>query len=180
MRKFVAKFTDMNRFALFILLALAALGVSAQEAVIDTVAVLPPVRVSIVERLQGNPNVALSQPEALTRRVEWLRQADGANADAQQSARATVTAGGYRIQVFSDSNARTARHEANAKAASISERFPHWATYITFDSPYWRLRVGDFRTYDDATEALGELKAAFPSYRREMRVVRDHIKVAAD
>ncbi len=84
---------------------------------------------------------------------------------------------GYRIQVFSDNNARTAEREAHSKAAAISESFPQWGTYITYDSPYWRLRVGDFQTYEDATDAVMELKNAFPAYRRELRVVRDRIRI---
>ncbi len=34
-----------------------------------------------------------------------------------------------------------------------------------------------FQTYEDATDAVMELKNAFPAYRRELRVVRDRIRI---
>lgn len=132
----------------------------------------------LAERLAARPNVAVAQPAALRSRLARVGgdAADAADGQAAEPT-ATHTAGGYRVQVFSDNNPRTAKNEAHSKAAAIREAFPQWATYITYDSPYWRLRVGDFRTYDDATHAVVELKNAFPAYRRELRVVRDRIKV---
>ena len=88
--------------------------------------------------------------------------------------------GGYRVQVFLDNNARTAKNEARARARNISEQFPHYPTYVVYSSPYWRLRVGNFRTHDDADAAAAELSAAFPAYAREIRVVRDRIVVSSD
>ena len=84
---------------------------------------------------------------------------------------------GFRVQVFSDNNARTAKNEARVKAQSISEAIPHYRTYVTFDAPYWRLRVGDFRLRADAEAAADEIKRLFPAYSREVRVVRDRINV---
>ncbi len=88
--------------------------------------------------------------------------------------------GGYRVQVFLDNNARTAKNEARTRARNISEQFPHYPTYVVYSSPYWRLRVGNFRTRDDADAAAAELSAAFPAYAREIRVVRDRIVVSSD
>ena len=50
-------------------------------------------------------------------------------------------------------------------------------TYIIYNSPFFRLRVGDFRSYEEANRALQDLKNAFPQFAREMRVVRDKINV---
>lgn len=85
---------------------------------------------------------------------------------------------GYRVQVFSDNNPRTSKNEAKSKQRSVSERFPAWRTYITFNSPYWRLKVGDFRTQNEANEAAEELRRAFPGNAKEIRVVRDRINVS--
>ena len=41
----------------------------------------------------------------------------------------------------------------------------------------WRLRVGDFRSYEEAGNALIQLKKEFPQMAREMRVVRDKIHI---
>lgn len=161
----------MTRILLIISLIISSLSVSAQ---------------SIADRLDKRTNVKIVQPAQLRARltsskpVETIvtEEAEAENvASAPTTTAATTTGGGYRVQVFSDNNPRTAKGEAQSKAAAIGEAFPQWATYITYDSPYWRLRVGDFRTYDDATHAVVELKNAFPAYRRELRVVRDRIKI---
>ncbi len=142
---------------------------------------LPMASRTITDKLDGHPNVKLTQPEALRQRLMPAVVADGSDAHQghlPESASA-ATAGGYRIQVFSDNNPRTAKREAHAKAEAIGAAFPQWGTYISYDSPYWRLRVGDFRSYDDATHAVVELKNAFPAWRKELRVVRDKIRVPA-
>ena len=47
--------------------------------------------------------------------------------------------------------------------------------YIGYKAPSWRLRVGDFRTRDEAEEMLKQLKKAFPAYSRELTIVVDRI-----
>ena len=83
--------------------------------------------------------------------------------------------GGYRVQIYSDNNSRTAKNEARAKERAISQTFPDLATYVSYDSPYWRLRVGDCRTRAEADALAAEIKKAFPAYRAEITVVRDRI-----
>lgn len=85
---------------------------------------------------------------------------------------------GYRVQVFSDNNVRTARNEARVKQRNIKARFPQYGSYVTYNSPYWRLRVGDFKTQEEANTALLAIRRAFPAYARELRVVRDRINVS--
>ncbi len=85
--------------------------------------------------------------------------------------------GGYRVQIYSDNNARTAKNEARAKERAIAGAFPELSTYVIYDSPYWRLRVGDCRSKAEADELAVEIKKAFPAYRAEITVVRDRINV---
>ncbi len=87
---------------------------------------------------------------------------------------------GYRVQVFSDNNPRTAKNEARSKSRVISARFPEYATYVVFASPYWRLRVGDFHSQEAAAEAAEAIKREFPSYGKEIHVVRDRINTATE
>lgn len=84
---------------------------------------------------------------------------------------------GYRVQVFSDNNPRTAKNEARSKSRNISSRLPQYRTYVVYTSPYWRLKVGDFRTQAEAEAAAEELKNVFPSYSKEIRVVRDKVNL---
>lgn len=82
---------------------------------------------------------------------------------------------GYRVQVFSDNNQRTAKGEARSKESKMREAFPAFNTYIVYNSPFWRLKVGDFRTRDEAEAAADAIRQHFPSFAREIRVVKDRI-----
>lgn len=69
---------------------------------------------------------------------------------------------------------RTAKSEARIRERAVGRAFPY-NTYVTYSSPYWRLRVGDFRTQEDAQKAAAAIRRTFPRYAREVRVVRDHV-----
>lgn len=154
-----------------LLIALSVVGLSGTINAEETVDTL-----GIIGRIASNPHLTVSHPEKLATRLLPERNGGGEN-NSENGEKTTPTAnGGYRIQVFSGNNPRTARSEAHSRSASIKSEFPEWGTYVTFDSPYWRVKVGDFRNYDDARAALSLLKNHFPAFSKEMRLVRDRIK----
>lgn len=131
----------------------------------------------------SSSRVTVLQPAALESRLAGsnnagvtVTQDDGVQAEVDNAATSRHQ-GGYRIQVFSDNNQRTAKNEARAKARLISEAFPELATYVVFNSPFWRLKVGDFRTQADAEDVANMIRHHFPSMASETRVVRDRINV---
>jgi len=132
---------------------------------------------SIVEHIEETGNVAVNMPSVLQERVGYVKTVEEKVEEKPAVASPSGKMGGYRIQVFSDNNARTAKAEARSRARNVSAKFPEYATYVVFSSPYWRLRVGNFRTQEEANNAAHMLKEAFPAYRREIRVVRDRITV---
>lgn len=79
---------------------------------------------------------------------------------------------GFKIQVYSGQS----RQEAESKQASIRSEFKKYQAEVSFNSPTWRLRVGNFLTRAEAEEVLVEMKAAFPSFGKEMYVVSDIIR----
>lgn len=85
---------------------------------------------------------------------------------------------GYRVQVFSSNIQQTAKAEAFRIKALVEEKFPEKGVYETYSSPFWKVRVGDLRTREDAQELLAELMRAFPNIRREMYIVPDKIAIA--
>lgn len=137
----------------------------------------------IITHIGQGSNTKVVVPDALAARC--AREPGSASSDTEADggqANKTVTSGrtgGYRIQVFSDNNARTAKNEARVRARNIAAQFPTHQTYVVYSSPYWRLRVGNFRTHEEAQQVADEMKAAFPSYAREIRVVRDRIIVSS-
>lgn len=123
---------------------------------------------------QSGGQVRINQPEALSER---LLPSNG-NPD-NTPRQATTSEAGYRVQVFSDGNQSTAKSQAQSRERQIKARFPDLECYMTYKAPTWRLRVGDFRTRNDATDLLEELREAFPSFAREMIVVTDKIDASA-
>lgn len=83
---------------------------------------------------------------------------------------------GFRIQVFSGNNQATAKTEAFRKEAAIKANSPGLMTYVKYSAPFWRLRVGDFLTYEDAYEVLLQFKKTFV-FGREMSIVREKINI---
>lgn len=84
---------------------------------------------------------------------------------------------GYRVQVFSDNNAHTAKSNAQAMQKRVAGRFPQYRSSIRYTAPYWRVRVGDFKTAAEANNAAAAIKRAFPSQAAEIRVVRERVYV---
>ncbi len=90
------------------------------------------------------------------------------------------TYAGYRVQAYMGNSQRTAKAEATSREKKIALRFPEWETYLTFNSPFWRLRVGNFRTHADAMVLARQIKAAFPHIEGDIYVVKDNETVDPD
>ena len=69
---------------------------------------------------------------------------------------------GYRIRVYFD-NGQSARMRSESIARSVSNAFPGIGVYRTFESPNFKVTVGDFRTKDDALKVYHSLKATYPT-----------------
>ena len=69
---------------------------------------------------------------------------------------------GYRIRVYFD-NGQNARNRSEAIARSISNAYPGMGVYRTFESPNFKVTVGDFRTKDEALKVYHALKATYPT-----------------
>lgn len=164
--------SDMRFKTIFSMLAISG---TAFHSMADT----PGPGVSLIEHVQADSVIEVIAPPGLEQRLKGV-PADDNDSSHLNEGKATgsaVRAGGYRIQVFSDNNARSAKAEARGRARNISSRFPQYRTYVVYNAPFWRLRVGDFRNQQDAQQAADEIRRAFPSYSREVRVVRDRISV---
>lgn len=125
--------------------------------------------VQYLERRDTGGVVRIHQPAALDSRLSRTH----VEADGQRS----VTLMVYRVQLFSDNRSKTAKAEADRRAARVREAFADEDVYVSFTSPFWRLRVGNYRSYEEANKMLYELKNAFPEMASEMRIVRDRANV---
>ena len=93
--------------------------------------------------------------------------------DAANEGKKHIFISGYRVQVYMENNQQRSKAGAFEREKRIKEKFPDLATYVSFTSPFWRLRVGDFRTHTDALVLLKSLRAEFPDMSAEMTIVRD-------
>lgn len=68
---------------------------------------------------------------------------------------------GYRIRIYSNLG-NTARDESQEIKARFYEKFPEIPIYREYDSPYFKVYVGDYRTKIDALEDFKNIKRYFP------------------
>ncbi|MHB1921562.1 MAG: SPOR domain-containing protein [Chitinophagaceae bacterium] len=61
---------------------------------------------------------------------------------------------GYRIQVVSTVN----RQKANFLKQQLLEKFPQYRTTLSYQSPYFIVRMGDFKSRSDATGLEDEVR----------------------
>lgn len=77
---------------------------------------------------------------------------------------------GYRIQLMMQSG-NNALEQADEIKKEFEEINPQIDTYVTFREPYYRLRVGDFRTRLEAMEFLENIRRKYP----QAWVIKDKI-----
>ena len=80
---------------------------------------------------------------------------------------------GYRILIINTNN-RTLANEAKSKLYS---KFPELRSYLSYQSPNFKLKAGNFRESRDAESYLKRLKPHFPG---NIYVIRDMIEVNPD
>lgn len=131
---------------------------------------------TIVSHVEEGGRIAITCPDNLLQRlVPVAPTTDESSADDEAAASQSATRVGYRVLVFDDNDVRTAKRNAQARRNLIVSRFPEMNAYIQFNSPYWRVKVGDFKTRSEAEAAMQAIRAAFPNYGAQLRVVRDRI-----
>ncbi|MCI7429414.1 MAG: SPOR domain-containing protein [Paludibacteraceae bacterium] len=120
---------------------------------------------------------ALAAPDSATQANVVVHQDSIMRAalEAQQVRGNETTMRGFRVQLFSSNNARTAREAAFKVEKTIREKLPHMAVYVTYTSPFWRVRVGNCPTHDDAQRLRQYLIEQLPQLSTETYIVPDQI-----
>ncbi|HEV2480978.1 MAG TPA: SPOR domain-containing protein [Puia sp.] len=86
-------------------------------------------------------------------RIDMLvRRQIAANDLATRESRRNVP--GFRIQVMNTPD-RNKIYDAKAK---VYEQFPDWKPYVLYQAPNYKLRVGDFKTEEEADSALQQIQ----------------------
>ena len=68
---------------------------------------------------------------------------------------------GYRVEIFFSSE-RDAKQKALNKKVEFLSLYPETTVHVKYDSPNFRVRVGDFRTKNEALKLHKEIKETYP------------------
>ena len=82
------------------------------------------------------------------------------------------TIDGYRVQIHIASGAHSKKISNDSKAVFLS-KYPDMDAYVIYQTPNFKVRVGDFRTKLEASKFLNEVKKDFPG----AFIVKDEINL---
>ncbi len=85
--------------------------------------------------------------------------------------RVNKTISGYRIQIFSGNE----RNNANNIKTRFLKLYPNQTAYLAYQQPYFKIRVGDFRTRLEAKLFYNKIKEEFG----ECIIIADKINLPA-
>ena len=86
---------------------------------------------------------------------------------------------GFRIQIFSSNRGASARERAFEIKDILITKYPQLVDeiYITYTSPFWKVRIGNFRTREDANQYKESLLDLCPELQSSTYIVPDQIIV---
>jgi hypothetical protein len=154
----------MKRCCFFILFSLFAYAATAQTSIFD----------ALSKRQAGKGDVIINQPASVRKLVETHRPDETI---VTVSDKKYLLVQGFRIQVFSGNNQRTSKQEALTKQSQINRLYGDVSTYVTYKAPFWRLRAGDYTSFEEAYCMMQRIISAFPSFRKEMYVVKEEVRI---
>ena len=83
---------------------------------------------------------------------------------------------GYRVQIYSSNQQQTSKGEALELEERIKDKIDQ-TVYVQYLPPFWKVRLGDFRTYDEAKEYKKLFVQQHPDLMGDTYIVRDKIQV---
>ena len=96
--------------------------------------------------------------------------------EAVNGKRELVEMDGYRVQAYSSNQQQTAKAEALELETKLKEKV-NQTVYVQYLPPFWKVRLGDFRSYDEAREYKSLFIQQYPELMGDTYIVRDKIQV---
>lgn len=155
----------MRRILFSLFVGLVALSAVAQEKFADHLRKAVPGKGTVVlhqdaviEALLNAGGYHVADKHTSLTDAEITGEEAGGMTEESRAGQSKIKTGGYRIQVYSGGNSRAAREAAVRVGNKVKTYFSDMSVYTQFRSPRWLCRVGDFKTYEEAAEALHALK----------------------
>ena len=116
-----------------LMVAVASVIALAHSLNAQTVMSADSAKVDLCDHISASGRIVLSMPDKLRERMQpEEQQAAVQTTETQHSKPVAGRTAGYRIQVFSDNNSRTAKGEARTRARNISAQFTDYQTYVVY------------------------------------------------
>lgn len=115
-----------------------------------------------------SPRVRVYQSE----RIEALLRQRAGDDQATQ-----VKMQGFRVQIFSSNSAQTGKTEAQELEKRILDSELHASVYVKYQAPFWKVRVGDCLTREQALQLREDILRLMPDLSTDIYIVRDEILV---
>ena len=96
--------------------------------------------------------------------------------EAVNGKRELVEIDGYRVQVYSSNRQQTAKTEALELESQLKDKI-NQTIYVQYLTPFWKVRLGDFRNYEEAKEYKKLFVQQYPDLMGDTYIVRDKIQV---
>lgn len=68
---------------------------------------------------------------------------------------------GYRVQVYFGSGT-DAKNIANKIRTDLNKEYTDWSSYLSYEAPYFKVRIGDFRNRNEAYKAFKIIQSNYP------------------
>lgn len=149
---------NIKRFILCVSCLLATLGLRAEDSIPATPLQRPDI-------LTDMPDVEIVQDSAL---IRLLRATIVNNHE-------VVEMDGYRVQIFSSNQQQSAKAEALKLENKLKDKLSQ-TVYVLYMPPFWKVRIGDFRTVDEAKEYKKAIVQEYPDLMGNTYIVRDKIQ----
>ena len=78
---------------------------------------------------------------------------------------------GYRIVIFSD-NGQYAGDTAKSRLETFKKNHPHINAYMVYESPYFKVSVGDCLTLEEASTLMQQLVGEYPELFPKREVIK--------
>ena len=117
--------------------------------------------------LDAMPNVVVYQDSAITLLLE------DKSYDRQRGQRQVS---GFRVQVYASNTPQVAKNEALDLHETLSSQVS-MAVYVISEPPFWKVRLGDFLTREEAIDYKNQLNVLFPHLQGSTYVVPDQVTI---
>jgi len=146
----------MKRLILIASILLTFAGIASAQQKKDSVVFTP---VSAVDSTLSGRSIFSTLPKNVT-----VNQSSGIKTamDNRKAHNRGRMYNGYRIRIYFD-NSQNARWASETAMNNFKSLYPGTSAYRSFQSPYFKVTVGDYRSRAEAQVALQSIKANFPS-----------------